>query len=128
MRGSALLREFDRSATVPLRGILVLLVILGHLWSGTGRCCDVLKALACGQSVVCVFFFMSGYGYEKSLRGKGERYMNGLFRRTLKKLLVPMALASLVYSLGMLFLADDFHPLQELAGYAHGLTGFLPYS
>ena len=128
VRGSSLGLDFNREATVPLRAILALLVVLGHLWSGTGRCCDILRTLACGQSAVSVFFFMSGYGYEKSLQEKGEDYLDGLFLRTLRKLLVPMLLAAQVYYLVMLFSSNDFSPLEQLIGYVHGRTGFLPYS
>lgn len=127
-RRSASLREFDREATVPLRGILALLVVVGHLWGYDGKPDNLMQYLSCGPTAVSVFFFMSGYGYEKSFRRKGESYLNGLFGRTLWKLLIPMAIASLVYCVVTIFVMGDFDPWKLLCGYVRGRTGFLPQS
>lgn len=127
LRGPRLL-EFDRESTVPLRGIMALLVIIGHLWGASGRTSEWLATFKCGGSAVAVFFFMSGYGYEKMMSVKGAGYLNGLFPRTLKKLVVPLLLATVAYCLVTYFYVGNFRPLKLLLGYVHGGTGFLPHS
>ena len=55
---------FDKSATMPLRAILMLLVIIHHLrFNGQ-------VALGLGASAVSIFFFMSGYGMVKQWKTK----------------------------------------------------------
>lgn len=127
LRGPRLL-EFDRESTVPLRGIMALLVIIGHLWGASGRTSEWLKLFMCGNSAVAVFFFMSGYGYEKMVFVKGAGYLDGLFPRTLKKLVIPLMLATATYCLVTNFYVGNFRPLKLLLGYGHGGTGFLPHS
>ena len=52
-----------------------------------------------GAPVVAVFFFLSGYGLTRSLNCKGEAYLHGFLYKRLSKILIPLVLCSIVYSL-----------------------------
>ena len=76
--------DFDKEATMPLRAILALLVVLHHTW--------VSSWLSFGTYAVSVFFFLSGYGMAKSFNSKGKKYLQGLLSRYAVKLFLPYAL------------------------------------
>lgn len=88
------LAPFDKNRTLPIRGVLALLVVIGH--------CDtklpgshLLQTLHMSTPAVAVFFFLSGYGLVKSLARKPAEYLNGFLPRSLVKFAVPMLVASL---------------------------------
>lgn len=80
--------QFDRAATVPLRGLLVLLVVFAHLAIKGIDPAGVLGCFKWQNAAVAVFFFMSGYGQMCALKSKPE-YLDGLIKRTAIKLFVP---------------------------------------
>ena len=72
--------KFDKEATLPLRGILVLLVVVGHSLGAVG-----LGRYSLAFPAVAVFFFISGYGLmQKRLRADGNPLCGG-FRHAVVK-------------------------------------------
>lgn len=95
-------KEFDISAalekeqTIPLRGILCLLIILHHLSLAVdaGGVFGMFKYV--GVVAVGAFFFLSGYGIMKQSEKQGEVYLKGFLRKRVLKLIVPLAVAFVV--------------------------------
>lgn len=87
------LAELDKTRTLPLRGFLALLVVVGH--------CDskvpgsfLLWLFHMSTPAVAVFFFLSGYGLVKTLMCKGRAYLGGFLPRSFVKLGVPLLVAA----------------------------------
>lgn len=91
--------DFDKEATLPLRALLALLVVLHHTW--------VSSWLSFGTYAVSVFFFLSGYGMSKSFNSKGKKYLQGLLSRYAVKLFLPYALCVVLNLLIKAFFFGD---------------------
>ena len=87
--------RFGKEKTVPLKGVLAILIVLHHLSYDV----PLLSAFhSWGAPVVSIFFFISGYGLMKSYQSKGKKYLDGFIRhRIAKVLLLPFILAWLFY-------------------------------
>lgn len=119
----AALVDFSREATVPLRGLLVLVVLTGHFLTRLRVVPDFhLQVYAVG-----VFIFMSGYGAAKSLQSKGCNYLDGYLLRTAQKLLLPLLVVMLTFSL-LALRAGHFDFVQIIRGYAQGQTPLCAHS
>lgn len=70
---NAVLHGFGKQETLPLRGVLVTLVVLGHMDSMTGREFWLLHGIHWATPAVAVFFFLSGYGLWKGIRTAEEK-------------------------------------------------------
>ena len=90
------LRDFNKEATIPLRGWLALAVVVGHVDTAMGCPISFFRHFHWEASAVAVFFFMSGYGYTRSVTEKSAVYMKGFFRRTCWKLFLPFMLCTLI--------------------------------
>lgn len=90
---------FDRKATVPLRGVLAVLVVLGHLKSHCPWATTWLPWVSWQTPAVAVFFFLSGYGLSKGFAAKGDGYLSGFIARSFGKLLRGLVPVVAVYSL-----------------------------
>lgn len=88
LRGRRELFQFDRSATVPLRGLMVLLVVFAHLTIRGIDPAGVFGWFMWQNAAVAVFFFMSGYGQMCALKSR-PGYLRGMIGRTMRKLFVP---------------------------------------
>lgn len=86
--------QFDRAATVPLRGLLILFVILAHLNAAGVNPGGVFSWFMWQDAAVAVFFFMSGYGQMFALKFR-PRYLDGMISRTARKLFLPLLLLAL---------------------------------
>ncbi len=87
--------RLDKDRMLPVRGVLALLVVIGH--------CDskvpgsfVLQQLHMSTPAVAVFFFLSGYGLMKSFLRRGDEYLDGFLPRSLIKLGIPLLGAAFV--------------------------------
>ena len=96
------LAPFDRDRTLPLRGLLALLVVIGH--------CDLkmpgsplLKALHMATPAVSVFFFLSGYGLVRSVLRNRDGYLKGFLPRSFIKIGIPLAAATIAACLFLKF-------------------------
>jgi peptidoglycan/LPS O-acetylase OafA/YrhL len=88
---------FDVAHTMPLRGILALLVVACHMQIFFPvHHANVFQYT--GVSSVAVFFFISGYGLMKSFLSKGERYLQGFLPKRFGKILPLLICLSVVNS------------------------------
>lgn len=101
-KGKRLPGDFSVEATLPLRGLLAVGIVLHHISQRVGQAVPDVWGLSqfefLGAPIVAVFFFLSGYGLMKSLRVKGTSYLDGFLRKRMTKVLLPLLLCSLVYS------------------------------
>ena len=88
------IRRFDRDATVPLRAILAYCVVTRHI--------PPYEFLNLGTIAVSVFFFISGYGIQKSAE-RCECYLHGMVGRHCIKLLVPFFICAIPYFVRLVF-------------------------
>ena len=94
--------KFDKEATLPLRGILVLMVVIGHSLSAIG-----LGRYSWAFPSVAVFFFISGYGLmQKRLCANGNPLRGG-FLHAVVKLLPTFLIASTAYMVYVLLCGGD---------------------
>ena len=63
------LKNFGKEETLPLRALLVLLVVIGHLDCETKHVYPFLGVIHWSTPAVAVFFFMSGFGLRKVYEG-----------------------------------------------------------
>jgi len=79
--------SFDKATTLPLRGLLALLIISHHLGQNSAIYPLSNFTAGIGLQIVAVFFFISGYGLCVSYTTKGTAYLDGFLRKRLGKLL-----------------------------------------
>lgn len=96
-RSGCRLCGFGREETLPLRGLMALLVVFGHLTIRTGHQFVLLEIFHWATPSVAVFFFLSGYGLFKSHSARkseavGVAYWVRFVARSLVKLLPPVFL------------------------------------
>lgn len=93
---------FSVEATLPLRGVLALGIVLHHISQRVLQVVPTAWGISqfefWGAPVVAVFFFLSGYGLMKSLQVKGAAYLDGFLKKRMLKVVLPLLLCSLVYS------------------------------
>jgi peptidoglycan/LPS O-acetylase OafA/YrhL len=91
-RSSAPFAFLDRSQTEPLRGIAILLIMLGHLWVHVSqRRADPVFS---GEAVA-IFFVLSGYGLTVSMR-RGNRSLRHFVSHRIRRVMVPYWLATIL--------------------------------
>lgn len=95
------LQEFGKRETLPLRGLLVSFVVLGHMDSMTGREYVLLGAFHWATPAVAVFFFLSGYGLWKGFQsaertGRTAAYWKSFVVCSPVKLFFPVVILGLV--------------------------------
>ena len=84
-RRSVSLTPFTMEATLPLRGVLAIGIVIHHI---SLRVVDAIPGdmwifpqfQFWGAPIVAVFFFLSGYGLMVSLITKGENYLDGFLK------------------------------------------------
>ena len=108
---------FGKDETLPLRGLLALLVVLGHLDNKTGHVYPLIAQIHWATPAVAVFFFLSGYGLLKSREGAVAAgtlsgYWGRLFRRAAFRLLPALIILGIL-NLAVIFLFGkiDLHEL-----------------
>lgn len=96
--------DFSKDASLPLRGMLALLIVMHHLslrltyMIPEESTVNYLRDFNCwGEPIVSIFFFLSGYGILKSYQKKGRSYLEGFISGRLLKLMIPFIICSLVY-------------------------------
>lgn len=94
--------QFSKQATVPLRGLLAIGIVLHHLSlrlvEASPDCHWIwLQFSFWGAPIVAVFFFLSGYGLMVSLITKGQEYLDGFLKKRLLKIVLPLVLCSIVF-------------------------------
>lgn len=110
------LYALDLKETLPLRGMLAICVFLCHACVYIEN--DILFFSDFGNwgpFSVATFFFLSGYGLGYSLKIKGKSYLNGFFRKRLKKLLLPLILVALIWNLMEFVTYNEISMLEVIA-------------
>lgn len=131
------LNPFDRSATIPLRGILAIMIIIHHCpLDRPNEFSSISFADGWGGSVVSIFFLLSGYGLVRSFHLKGKAYLKGFFYKRLSRILIPAIIvlfahvAVEVFVTGgdwYSFLFKISHPLITLPHYWYLVTIIIFY-
>lgn len=88
------LHSFDKQQSLRLKGILALLVVVGHASSMVGI------GFSWATLAVAVFFFISGYGLVKSyerMAAVGGNYLAGFLSRSFRKLVPSLLLMTIAY-------------------------------
>lgn len=118
---------FDISHTLPLRGILAILVVLCHLDTVVSAQTKILMPFHMATPAVAVFFFMSGYGLMLSFTKKGCSYLQNFILKASIKLLMPLLATTCLYQ-GLLFILGDFSFEKILIDLASGIETPLIHS
>ena len=118
---------FDLAHTLPLRGILATLVVLGHLDTVVSAQTKILMPFHMATPAVAVFFFMSGYGLMLSFSKKGGSYLQNFILKASIKLLMPLLATTCLYQ-GLLFILGDFSFEKILIDLASGIETPLIHS
>ena len=92
------LHPFSKEETLPVRGVLALLVIICHICAARPEIGNFAWELGLyiGGPAVGLFFFMSGYGLTVSAKNKGQKYVTSFLRKDLRKLVPPLLLVALL--------------------------------
>lgn len=99
------LAPFDKDRTLPLRGLLALLVVIGHCdlkMPGSG----LLRVLHMATPAVSVFFFLSGYGLVRSVLRNRDGYLVDFLPRSFIKIGVPLVVATIAACLFLRFMGE----------------------
>lgn len=97
------IRPFSKDATLPLRGLLALFIVLHHIslrltyMIPEASLFHLSEFQHWGELVVSVFFFMSGYGLIKSYQKKGNGYLDGFLTGRLFKIMNPYIICCVLY-------------------------------
>lgn len=114
---------FSKDNTLPLRGVLALLIVSHHLGMSTNIPFISSATSNIGTQIVAIFFFMSGYGLCKSYQYKGAVYLEGFMNKRLGKLLPKfLILSGLVMLIHWSF--SDFGLGEQLHEILH--NGYTP--
>lgn len=93
--------NFSTERTLPLRGVLALLIVLHHVaqkvMKTDGAAFFWDEMCDWGAPIVAIFFFMSGYGLVASIKRKGATYLEGFISKRLTKIAIPLLLCSVLY-------------------------------
>lgn len=110
---------FSLEKTKALRGLLALLVVLHHLYLFSPE--GYLYVIYDLMGILCVtlFFFLSGYGLEKSARSK-PAYEKKILSSRIPSVLIPYLCLTGIYWLGSFIMGDGYTVGQVLAGFGNG--------
>lgn len=103
------MHTFDLNATLPLRGILAIVIICVHLDIFPNGPFPIFRYA--GSICVAVFFFISGYGLMVSYLKRGNAYLTHFFRHRFGKVLPAFVCLTVVMFAFKLFY--DHVPLTE---------------
>lgn len=103
IRRTGELKNFGKEETLPLRALLVLFVVIGHLDNETKHVFPFLGVIHWSTPAVAVFFFMSGFGLRKVFEGLLDtgglsKYLARFPWRTTVRLLPPFLILGPVYA------------------------------
>ena len=102
---------FGKADTMPLRGLLALVVMFSHLDTKTQFAVPALHFVHWATPAVAVFFFLSGYGLVKShaaaeSSGRLPGYWPAFWKRSLARLLVPLLVVGTLWAATRFFVQD----------------------
>ena len=95
------------------RGIFAIVVIFHHLAQRTETGVLFRLFTSMGSLAVAFFFFLSGYGLQKSYILKSEKYKKGFLLKRIPTVLIPYIIITAIYWLMYLFL-DQFYSIKDI--------------
>lgn len=112
------LKQFDIKNTLPLRGLLAILIVAHHHameYIHMGSLIDnILYQLnSIGAPIVAIFFFLTGYGLASSLKKKGPEYLNGFLPKRLKSF-IPEFLFFTTIATVAIWINTGLNPIEQL--------------
>lgn len=118
--GGKSLLTFSLQATLPLRGLLAILIIADHFGNVFGDQWPFTSGWCWwgGTSVAC-FFFMSGYGLAVSYLKAPVAYLSTFFSKRFSRLLPPFVLLTVV-AIGLRIWLLHESGTDILSGFIHG--------
>ncbi|MBR5086443.1 MAG: acyltransferase [Muribaculaceae bacterium] len=120
-RGNTNLHDFDTRATLPVRGLAALLIVLYHVSLNVPESRFLNLFSGTGALLVSIFFFISGYGLMVSYVNKGRDYLNGFLGHRFSKLLPPFLIAAIGYEIYQ-STHPDHSTIASITAIAHGGT------
>ena len=90
--------DFSLENTLPLRGVLALLIALHHVSQRIVSTPILSEFSKWGEYIVALFFFIMGYGLTISYEKKGTSYLDGFFKRRIIKLILPYIICIIGYT------------------------------
>lgn len=116
------LNSFDVATTLPLRGLLALLIVSHHLGQNSEiyPLSDFMAGI--GAPIVAVFFFISGYGLSISYKAKGAAYLDNFLKKRLGKLLPKFVVLTVVMMIIYHFFSDNSLEIQLIKFIKQGWT------
>lgn len=115
-------KPFDLDATLPLRGLLAVLIVCHHLGQKEAGHIPIAGTIfaSLGMLIVAVFFMISGYGLFHSYKRKGMKYLDGFLGKRYAKILPVFVILSIL-CVG-LSIYEGASASQLLAQYKRGTT------
>lgn len=111
--------SFSKKETLALRGLLALIVVIGHCdLMSPGNC--LMGFLHMATPAVSVFFFLSGYGLMASYQKLGGKYVSGLIPRSIPKLFVPYLVAVMLWMIYQMVAGSGLCAREMLSDFARG--------
>lgn len=95
---------YSINQNLPIRGILVILVIVNHLYE---------NAYMLGNIAVSLFFCFSGYGLIKGYLNK-KNYFNGYIIKKVKNILFPYFIFNVIYIIWNVFVLNNKYTAIQL--------------
>ena len=95
------------------RGLFAIVVIFHHLAQRTETGFFFHLFTHIGGSAVAFFFFLSGYGLQKSYITKSDKYREGFLLKRIPTVFIPYIIITAIYWL-MYFFLDHIYTLQEI--------------
>lgn len=87
-----------------IKGFATCVIVLDHLVAVTEKEVWIQLLTTCGDMMVAIFFFYSGYGMLYQYKRKGESYLLGFVQKKFRKILLPWMFLALIvpiyYTLG----------------------------
>lgn len=111
-----------------LRGLFAIVVVLHHISKSIDTQWMMWPFRRVGYLAVAVFFFLSGYGLQKSYLNS-ENYKNKFLRKRLPKILIPYALTTVLYWIAYTLSGEAYSVKDIFTGILKGqpIVGFSWY-
>ena len=95
------------------RGLFAIVVILHHLAQRTETGILFRFFTSMGSLAVAFFFFLSGYGLQKSYITKSDKYRDGFLLKRVPTVFIPYIIITTIYWMTLLFLGQ-FYSLKDI--------------
>ena len=95
------------------RGFFAIVVLFHHLAQNTDKGIIFHKFYLVGYMAVAFFFFLSGYGLQKSYMTKGEAYRKSFLFKRIPQIFIPFIIITVLYWIAYLY-EGHFYTIGEI--------------